>query len=245
MPAEPSSPKTTPAPSEAHRGSRRVAPLLVVLIVAVFSLLCGLILDAALTARLGHSLLAPTETPTVIPTPTPQAATVARFIQPLGRLETVRYGLETVVSGGRDPGGVIGFIGIGKEKLVLVVPGEVIAGVDVSAITAQDVQVAGDAVTLTLPAPQILVARVDPAGVEVFDHVTGLFTRPDANLQKELLEAAEQDIVDTALRYGILDQAQVNAETQIFRLLYDLGFRDVHFRWRPLPTPEITPTPGE
>jgi hypothetical protein len=41
--------------------------------------------------------------------------------------------------------------------------------------------------------------------------------------------AAEKEILEAALSDGILEQAQVNAEAYLFRLLGSLGFSNVRF----------------
>ncbi len=179
----------------------------------------------------------PTPTPTITPTPTPTPIVLGPpQIHALGRLETIRYALTTIVEGKRGAGGVLEWVGLGTVELVLIVPGEVIAGVDLTAVTADNIQVRGDSVTLVLPAPEVLVTRVDPATVRVYDLKQKLFAPAPDELELELLARAEDNLRGQALEAGILDGARSVAEAQITGWLYELGFRQVTIFWQ-APTP--------
>jgi len=178
-----------------------------------------------------------TPTPTITPTPTSTPIILGPpQIHALGRLETIRYALTTIVEGKRGSGGVLEWVGLGTVELVLIVPGEVIAGVDLATVTADDIQVRGDAVTLVLPAPEVLVTRVDPGAVRVYDLKQKLFAPAPDELELELLARAEDNLRGQALEAGILDGARSVAEAQLTNWLYELGFRRVTIFWR-APTP--------
>jgi len=51
----------------------------------------------------------------------------------------------------------------------------------------------------------------------------------DVELESAARMAAEKEILEAALSDGILEQAQVNAEDYLFRLLGSLGFSNVRF----------------
>ena len=53
--------------------------------------------------------------------------------------------------------------------------------------------------------------------------------RGDVELESAARLTAEEEILEAALSDGILEQAQVNAETYLFRLLRSLGFSNVRF----------------
>ncbi|MDY7040761.1 MAG: DUF4230 domain-containing protein [Chloroflexota bacterium] len=178
-----------------------------------------------------------TPTPTITPTPTPTPIVLGPpKIHALGRLETIRYSLTTIVEGKRGSGGVLEWVGLGTVELVLIVPGEVIAGVDLTTVTADDIQVQGDSVTLVLPAPEVLVTRVDPSTVRVYDLKQKLFAPAPDELELELLARAEDNLRGQALEAGILDGARSVAEAQLTNWLYELGFRRVTIFWQ-APTP--------
>ncbi|MCR4408492.1 MAG: DUF4230 domain-containing protein [Anaerolineae bacterium] len=175
----------------------------------------------------------PIPTPTITPTPTPTPIILGPpQIRALGRLETIRYSLTTIVEGKQGSGGVLEWVGLGTVELVLIVPGEVIAGVDLTRVTAEDIQVQGDAVTLVLPAPEVLVTRIDPSRVRVYDLKQKLFAPAPDELELKLLTHAENNLRGQAVEAGILDGAKSVAEAQLTSWLYELGFRRVTIFWR-------------
>jgi hypothetical protein len=146
-------------------------------------------------------------------------------IRQLSRLESVEYSLDKIVEGERQSAYLPDFLA--GDKLLLVAHGEVIAGIDLGQLKAEDVQVNGDKVHVHLPAAQILTTRIDNGRTRVYSRTTGLLVASDPNLESEVRETAEQQIAQAALDDGILDKARQNARTSVTALLYALGFRTV------------------
>jgi len=96
---------------------------------------------------------------------------------------------------------------------------------------------------MRLPEPEIFVATLDNEKSYVYDRETGLLTHGDLDLEAAVRRAAEAEIEQAALEDGILDQARVNAENYLFRLLRSLDFNDVIFvPPDATPAPALTPT---
>jgi hypothetical protein len=153
--------------------------------------------------------------------------TVVRQIQQLQRLETVRYTMDKIISGERDNPYLPKFLV--SDRLLLVVHGEVIGGVDLGELQASDVAVHGRKVTVHLPNAVVLVTRLDSAKTRVYSRDTGLFSSPDPNLESEVREEAERQLQQAALEDGILRTAQKNAQNAITSILRGLGFEQVEF----------------
>src|SRR6516162_11698514 len=71
----------------------------------------------------------------------PNQPTVVRQIQQLQRLETVRYTMDKIISGERGSAYLPKFLV--SDRLLLIVHGEVIGGVDLSKLRPSDVAVQG------------------------------------------------------------------------------------------------------
>jgi hypothetical protein len=82
---------------------------------------------------------------------------------------------------------------------------------------------------VTLPDAEVFVATLNNDDSYVYDRTTGLFRKSDPDLETDARQAAEAEILNAALEDGILEQAQVNAEAFIERLLNDLGYDIVIF----------------
>src|SRR5215471_19337527 len=153
--------------------------------------------------------------------------TVVRKIQQLHRLETVPYPMEKIISGEHDNPYLPKFLV--SDRLLLVVHGEVIAGVDLRKIEPSDVSVHGHSVTLHLPQSEILVVRLDNSKTRVYSRDTGLFSSPDPNLESEVREEAERQLQQAALQDGVLKSAEENARTALAVILKGLGFEQIGF----------------
>jgi len=152
--------------------------------------------------------------------------------------------METIIEGGNDPGGLLSFLGIGKEKLVLIARGQVVGGVDFSLMEEDDIVVSGKKVTLYLPPAKVLVSKLDNKRTGVYEYEKGLFTRRDIQLESELRARAEEELVRRAVEDGILMQAETNAKAYLLLLLHSLGFTEVEFQPKIVPQPIATATPG-
>ena len=153
---------------------------------------------------------------------------VVQSIQRLQRLETVVYSMEKIVTGSQESRYLPTFLA--GDRLLLIVYGDVTAGIDLAALDVEAVQVEGTAITLTLPAPDIFSTRIDNTRTRVYSRETGLFTSPDPNLESEVRREAERQVRQAALDGGILKNAAANAQTTLTTFLRGLGFQTVQFR---------------
>jgi hypothetical protein len=223
-----------PAPNSEGKKARndRMPPWLVgwgagllggmVVAVLAFVMLLWLAPQSRIAGLLGTLL---GDTPTRVDLDQPA---VVRQIQQLRRLETVIYRMDKVVAGGREhpylPPVLAG------EKLILMVHGEVVAGVDLGRLGSGDVRVTGKTVEIKLPPPEIFSARLDSARTRVYSRDTGLFSRTDPNLETLVRREAERDLREAAMKDGILQAAGQNAATTLATLLRGLGFENVVVR---------------
>jgi len=118
----------------------------------------------------------------------------------------------------------------GGDSLTLLAAGDVIAGFDFSQLTENDVtRDATGGVILHLPAPQILVTRLDNNATRVINRNTGVLRREDPDMESRARAHVETMIRDEALKAGILKQAEDNGEKVLAELLHTLGFQRVRF----------------
>jgi Protein of unknown function (DUF4230) len=151
--------------------------------------------------------------------------TVVRQIQQLQRLETVRYTMDKIISGEHDNPYLPQFLA--GDRLLLVVHGEVIGGIDLTKLQPTDVAIHGRDITVHLPPSEIFSTRLDNAKTRVYSRDTGLFTSPDPNLESQVRVEAERELQQASLQDGILKTADQNAQSTITSLLKGLGFTTV------------------
>jgi hypothetical protein len=153
-------------------------------------------------------------------------------VQRLNRLETVVYSLDTVVEG-NESSPVLPDV-LAGDKLLMIVHGQVIAGVDMSKLQPDSVEITegsqGRSIRLTLPASQVFVTTIDEAKTRVYQRDTGLLVRADPNLETQTRQKAVGDLQAAALNDGILDAAAKNARATVTAMLGGLGFAHVDVR---------------
>ena len=154
--------------------------------------------------------------------------TVIASIQRLARLESVVYTMDKVVEGDRTnqylPDILTG------DKLLMIVHGQAVAGVDLSQVQASNVQIDGRSITLTMPAAELLSVSLDNSKTRVYSRITGLLVPADPNLESEVREKAEANLRQSALDSGILTTAEGNARATLTTMLHSLGFQQITYR---------------
>jgi hypothetical protein len=153
--------------------------------------------------------------------------TVVDRIQRLQRLETVVYTMDKVVTGAKENSILPDFLA--GDRLLMLVHGEVVAGIDFSELKSGDVKVSGRQVRLHLPAAQVFSVRLDSAKTRVYSRQTGLLVPTDPDLETQVRQEAERELQESALADGVLRTAQQNATSTISSLLQGLGFVKIDF----------------
>ncbi|MGD0058478.1 MAG: DUF4230 domain-containing protein [Verrucomicrobiia bacterium] len=155
------------------------------------------------------------------------APAVVREIQQLSELVTVRYSIQKVVGLEEDK------VPFGSEKILLLVQGNVLGGVDLSLLSTNDVQVSADGVvTARLPQPKVMHVYLDEKQTRVWDRSKTWWTpwEPyDPELEQKARLAALEAIQAAAVQMGILSNAQDNAENTVRKLLHTGGVESVRF----------------
>jgi hypothetical protein len=146
-------------------------------------------------------------------------------IQRLQRLETVVYNMDKIVTGEKDSPFLPNFLA--GDRLLMLVHGQVVAGVDFSRLRGSDIRVDGKIVHVHLPAAQVLLTRLDNTRTRVYSRDTGLLTPADPNLETQVRQEAERELLAEAVQNGILTTAHQNAQTTVTGLLLGLGFENV------------------
>src|SRR6202049_2434359 len=153
--------------------------------------------------------------------------TVVDRIQRLQRLETVVYTMDKLVTGAKENPLLPDFLT--GDRLLMMVHGEVVAGIDFSNLKPDDVKVDGKHVHLHLPAAQVFSTRLDSGKTRVYSRQTGVLVPTDPNLETQVRQEAERQMQQAALADGILRTAQQNADSTIRSLLQGLGFENIDF----------------
>jgi hypothetical protein len=208
------------------RGSSSGTLILVLLSLVLGAVALAVFIRHATTGALARLSSAITGRTTTFDTSVPA---VVQKIQRLNRLETVVYSIDTVVEGSKSS--VVLPDLLAGDRLLLVVHGQSIAGIDLAQLKPEDVRITdkdgGQSIHVTLPPSQLFLTSIDNQHTRVYVRSTGLLVPADPNLETDTRAKAEQQLQASALGDGILDTASKNARATITTLLYGLGFHEV------------------
>jgi hypothetical protein len=174
-------------------------------------------------------------TPVILPSP----STILLNMEQQFDVITVSSEFEKIVTSERNQDVLWGALG---ETMIFVANGTVAAGIDMSQMTPEDIQVLDPvSVQIHLPPAQIFpeYSGLDNNKSYVADRDTGLLTRSDPQLETQVRRIAEQEIIEVAQGSNLLQKANENAETEIRNLLEGLGFVNIEF-WDETPPPAPT-----
>ena len=161
---------------------------------------------------------------------------VVTQIQKLNRLETVAFSVDTVITSQR-PGSWMK-LWQDEQKGLFIARGRVEAGIDLSALTPEMVQVVQPEVNvdevqeagantpvsmmpkinITIPPSEIFSVYLDD--IEIYDWQTGAFgmMQVDPKILQQAQSMAKKEVLERACRGDVMNMALENAQTQLQQL---------------------------
>ncbi|MDQ4077388.1 MAG: DUF4230 domain-containing protein [Chloroflexota bacterium] len=170
------------------------------------------------------------------PVPTPEVdvrSVVLQQVRGASELTTTEYIAEAIIPA-RQVGTLLGFE-VTETRLLYIAVGEVRAGVDLSEIEREDIEVVSDTLRLTLPPPRLLGSQVDVNRSYVYDLDRGFLNLgPEAeDLQTQAEREGLRQIVLKACEFGILEEANEEAQVVVAELMSIAGFSEVIVETQP------------
>ncbi len=211
----------------------------------------GIILIALVTMiglwRTGDRFFDGLDTMFNAPAPTPQVdvrSVIVQQVRGVSELTTTVHTIEAIIPA-RQGGQRIFGIEVGSTSLLFVAVGEVRAGVDLSELSTENVEVISDTIRVRLPPPRLLDSKIDVNQSYVYDVDRGpLGLGPEAaSLQTEAERQGLSSIVAKACENGILDDANREAQVAVTQLLSLAGYGQVLVEPQP-PTADACPIPA-
>jgi hypothetical protein len=158
---------------------------------------------------------------------------VVMAVRELARLESASYHMERVIELTSTQSRLFGLVEA-EDSILLVASADVIAGIDLSEMSPEDVQIdhALGSARITLPPPRVLMTRLDSERTYVHSRRTDVLARRSMHLETEARREAERSLEASAIEAGILDRARAHSRHLIETLVRSLGYRDVEITFR-------------
>ena len=149
---------------------------------------------------------------------------VLKEVQALGRLELVKYTFKDIVEHEQ----VNTFLP--NANAVLIVEGEATGCLDLTKIRPVDIVAHDDSVTILLPKPELCTWKINHDRSRVYDTHFSLLN--ESQLVSDAYKKAEQQIKESALNSGILQQTSQNADQMLRPLLERISGRKIKLTYR-------------
>jgi len=172
---------------------------------------------------------APAAGPVVRPT-----GTILMAVKDLARLETNELHLEKVIDLTDKQSRFFGLVET-ADAILLVAAGDVTVGIDLTKLSASDVEVDRETGTarLTLPPPEILSVRLDEQHTYVYRRTTGVLAERNEQLESKARQEALRAIEEAARQGDVMEKARRQAERQLQQLFEKFGVTRTTIGWRP------------
>lgn len=195
---------------------------------AIALVVVALILGLVIAALLALVVLRRSSRPAFANTPS-----VVLQVQSLSELVTVKYVIEKVVFAESPKTTTLENLLPGQgDQIILLAHGVVKAGVDLSRVRDEDVEVQGSRVRITIPKAVVTDQYLDENATQVLDRRTGVFRSYDSKLEQQARQEAVTQIVRAARLSGIEREANERAQQQLRAFLKSVGYQEVEVRAR-------------
>lgn len=160
--------------------------------------------------------------------------TILTRMESMGRLELVQYNFQEVTEVKKEMAKIdlklfkLPTTIAPDSKAVLISQGSAAGCVDLGRVKPEDIRELKDTVYVKLPLPELCYFKLDLENSRLYDlEVSGL-SREDRKLfMNELYKVAEQNIRESALKMGIIDQTRTNANLILKPLLEEIAGKPV------------------
>lgn len=117
-----------------------------------------------------------------------------------------------------------------NAKTVLIVAGEVFAGIDLQKVHKEDFIESGDKISVKLPKPEIFMSKVNHEKSKVYNIEWGGFS--SAELVDEAYRSAEAAVIETAKSTGYEITCQNNAKLLLTPMFRQLSGKEVEILFK-------------
>ncbi len=140
-------------------------------------------------------------------------------IEKIGKLELVKINIKDVIEQTKARE-----FYLPDAKAVLIVSGEVFAGIDLEKVKKEDVVDSGTKISITLPKPEIILSKVNHEKSKVYNVEWGGFST--ASLVDEAYKNAELKIIEEAAETGYEEACKKMAKALLLPIFSELSGKE-------------------
>ncbi|MEQ9468855.1 MAG: DUF4230 domain-containing protein [Ekhidna sp.] len=163
--------------------------------------------------------------------------TILTRVEQMGKMELVKYNFQEVTEVKKIANEIdlkiFKYKPIPDSKAVLISQGSAVGCIDFAKIKPEDISIENDTVYLSLPAPEICYFKIDLEKSRLYDLQIDYMRQDERkNFIQELYKVAEQEIKNSSIQSGILEQTRENAHAVLRPMLEGISGRVVILSFR-------------
>jgi len=150
------------------------------------------------------------------------------LIKELSDLATVEYVVTKIIKAKDNKT----WFKIGDRKILMSCKASLIAGIDLSKIGTENININDKEISLILPRAKLLIINIKPEDIKTEYEDVSFFRSSFTNAERDAMAAqGEVEIKNSADSLGILQSAEVNATLVISNFLKNLGYKIINIRF--------------
>lgn len=116
----------------------------------------------------------------------------------------------------------------GDRKILMTCKASLVAGIDLSKLTADEIKINGDQISVSLPKAHLLYINIKPEDIKTVYQQVSFFRDQFSSEEKNQLAAQAQKQITSAVdSIGIINSAESNATIFINNFLQKLGYKTI------------------
>jgi hypothetical protein len=120
----------------------------------------------------------------------------------------------------------------GERKILMTCKASMVAGIDLSDLSENDVTIDGENITVILPKAKLIYINIKPEDIKTAYEDVSLFrTKFSSDEKNDLAIQAENQLKESIQSLGILTTAETNASLFIDNFLKNLGYKNINIHF--------------
>lgn len=154
---------------------------------------------------------------------------VLQKVEALGKLELVKYNFQDITELTEKNKDYLGIFPSGESKAILISHGEAVGCIDLTKLKPADLMVNEDSLVIKIPEPELCYYKLDLGKTRLYAIEKGVYYKDENKIIEKAYRNAENEIRNTALKSGLLEQTRKNAEIFLRPILEEISGKKVYF----------------
>ncbi|MEQ8926292.1 MAG: DUF4230 domain-containing protein [Fulvivirga sp.] len=160
-------------------------------------------------------------------------SSILREVESLGKLELVRYNFKEITELKKVSPEFWKIFKLGPDsKIALISEGSAVGCIDLTKLSEENIYHSSDTIYINLPKPELCYYKLDMSKTRIYSMQTNPM-EDEKEFIRRAYQAAEDEIKQSALNSGIMENTLMNAELMLKPIIEKLTNKQVVFSIKP------------